>query len=83
MSLTSITFTCICSDPDLEGLPPSTAVRTREITDCFSRSKAVFNTNKPSRLVLTSMEKNSLGLNLYIVMSIPFLLDVQVKCNIK
>uniref|UniRef100_A0A3B3IIL3 Uncharacterized protein n=1 Tax=Oryzias latipes TaxID=8090 RepID=A0A3B3IIL3_ORYLA len=46
MSLTSITFTCICSDPDLEGLPPSTAVRTREITDCFSRSKAVFNTRK-------------------------------------
>uniref|UniRef100_A0A3B3HBK2 Uncharacterized protein n=1 Tax=Oryzias latipes TaxID=8090 RepID=A0A3B3HBK2_ORYLA len=45
MSLTSITFTFICSDPDLEGLPPSTAVRTREITDCFSRSKAVFNTS--------------------------------------
>uniref|UniRef100_A0A4W6BV53 Uncharacterized protein n=1 Tax=Lates calcarifer TaxID=8187 RepID=A0A4W6BV53_LATCA len=44
LSLTSITFTIICNEPDLGGFPPSTAVRISLITDCFSRSKAFCNT---------------------------------------
>uniref|UniRef100_A0A3B3W0H8 Uncharacterized protein n=2 Tax=Poecilia TaxID=8080 RepID=A0A3B3W0H8_9TELE len=33
--------TCIinCDVPDFTGVPPSTAVSVRLITDCFSRSK--------------------------------------------
>uniref|UniRef100_A0A3P9MVW0 Uncharacterized protein n=1 Tax=Poecilia reticulata TaxID=8081 RepID=A0A3P9MVW0_POERE len=67
LSLTSITFTCICNVPDLPGIPPSTAVRMSFSTGCFSLSKAFSSTNTLSRLLLTSIEKYSFGLILKVL----------------
>uniref|UniRef100_A0A3B5AM34 Uncharacterized protein n=1 Tax=Stegastes partitus TaxID=144197 RepID=A0A3B5AM34_9TELE len=68
LSLTSITFTYICKDPDLGGFPPSTAVKRSVITDCFSRSKAFCSTNSAdtpcSPPLCTSREKCSFWLSL-------------------
>uniref|UniRef100_A0A3Q3E604 Uncharacterized protein n=1 Tax=Labrus bergylta TaxID=56723 RepID=A0A3Q3E604_9LABR len=69
MSLTSITFTIICIVPDLAGFPPSTAVNVSLIIGCFSLSKAFCSSNSADTLsppLLTSTEKCSLGLNLYV-----------------
>uniref|UniRef100_A0A8C2WHW5 Uncharacterized protein n=1 Tax=Cyclopterus lumpus TaxID=8103 RepID=A0A8C2WHW5_CYCLU len=65
----SITFTRICIVPDLAGFPPSTAVNVNLTAVCFSRSKAFCSTNSANALsppLLTSMEKCSFGLNLYV-----------------
>uniref|UniRef100_A0A3B1IEM3 Uncharacterized protein n=1 Tax=Astyanax mexicanus TaxID=7994 RepID=A0A3B1IEM3_ASTMX len=68
MSFTSITFTFIFMDPDLDGFPPSTAYSMSWITGCFSLSKAVCKTNSAKTLcsppLCTSREKCSLGFSL-------------------
>uniref|UniRef100_A0A3Q3VLK1 Uncharacterized protein n=1 Tax=Mola mola TaxID=94237 RepID=A0A3Q3VLK1_MOLML len=54
---------------DLAGFPPSTAVNVSLITGSFSRSNAFCSTNSAYALsppLLTSMEKCSFGLNLYV-----------------
>ncbi|TRY69639.1 hypothetical protein DNTS_024100, partial [Danionella cerebrum] len=43
LSLASSTVTCMATEPDLGGVPPSTAVRIKLTSFCCSRSNSLFN----------------------------------------